>query len=361
MASTSKAGRSSATAKSGAAKVPELPWQRTVALIPYFADERLLTEASADLGIDVVQIREALDFLGTLDRSGVVANTAFTVTVKGMSAQVTPNVDWPAMPVRLTPEELSAMLLTLETLESAPMLRDADVVRSAATKLRSGAALGRIAVTDATTQDPAPDGTTPLDPARADVLRTVRGAIASATVLDIDYRTASGRRSLRSVDPVSLVMIEGEPYLRAVDRDEAGAVIKSFRIDRMLGATDTGEKARWHGSPDFDSGDPHGFLSDTTTWAAVTVDADATWVADYEPLAFAHDADDDDFPAGGPYPAWVPAANADRTIGFLLRRWPGVKAVEPVSLPKAVADRARAGLRAYGETPTCGDGGGTGQ
>ena len=342
-------------------KAPELSWTRTLALVPYFAEQRQLTEASADLGIDYGQINEALKFLAQLELPGVPGKAAFEVKRSGISAVVIPAVELLAEPLHLTQEEMSAMLLSLETLESSPMQRDPEVVRSAAAKLRAGAP-GRAAVADTTPHAAA-------DVAHAEILATVRGAIADGHVLEIDYRTASGDRGVRSVDPVSLVMVEDDPYLKAVDRrdgssedragnddaggvGEAGAVVKSFRIDRMLGAVDTGRPAHRHEAPEFTPEDPHGFLGDEDSWAQVEVAADATWVADYDPIAWMYDHGDDGFPEGGPYPAWVPAANAERTVGFLLRRWPGVTAVDPVSLPKAVAERARAGLRAYGEDPT---------
>ncbi|MFC3850898.1 helix-turn-helix transcriptional regulator [Corynebacterium hansenii] len=340
-----------------APKVPELSWARTLALVPYFAEPRQLTEASADLGIGYGQINEGLNFLAQLEMPGVPGKAAFAVKREGITAQVVPAADLLADPLHLTQEETSAMLLSLETLESSPMQRDAGVVRSAAAKLR-GSAAGRPAVADTTPHAAA-------DVAHADILATVRGAIADGRVLEIDYRSASGERSVRRVDPVSLVMVEDDPYLRAVDRRdddsdgaagdrEAGTVVKSFRIDRMLGAAVTGERAKRHRAPEYAPDDPHGFLRDEGSWALVDIADDATWIADYDPVAWVHDQGDDGFVDGGPHPAWIPAANADRTIGFLLRRWPGAKAVEPVSLPKAVAQRARRGLRAYGETPNNG-------
>lgn len=342
----------------------ELSWSRTLALVPYFTEVRQLTEASADLGIGYGQLNDALKFLAQLELPGVPGKAAFRVERKGNSAKVTPAVDLMTEPAHLTQEELSAMLLSLETLESSPMQRDPEVVRSAAAKLRAGAP-GRAAVADTTPHAAA-------DVAHAEILATVRAAIADGHVLEIDYRTASGKRRVRRVDPVSLVMVEDDPYLKAVDRPdedpgahpdaepepagegEAGPVVKSFRIDRMLAAVDTGQTANRHDIPEFTPDDPHGFLADEGRWAQVEVDADATWVADYDPVAWMYDQGEDGFVEGGPHPAWVPAANAERTIGFLLRRWPGVKAVDPVSLPEAVAERARRGLLAYGENPTNG-------
>ena len=344
----------------------ELSWSRTLALVPYFAVERRLTEASADLGIDYGQLNDALKFLAQLELPGVPGKAAFRVERKGISAKVIPAVGLLAEPAHLTQEEMSAMLLSLETLESSPMQRDPEVVRSAAAKLRAGAP-GRAAVADTTPHAAA-------DVAHAEIFATVRAAISEGHVLEIDYRTASGERGVRRVDPVSLVMVEDDPYLKAVDRrddssvshpdaapvtaaadgEAAGPVVKSFRIDRMLAAVDTGESANRHEIPEFTPDDPHGFLADEGLWAHVEVDADSTWVADYDPVAWMYDQGDDGFVEGGPHPAWVPAANAERTVGFLLRRWPGVKAIDPVSLPKAVAERARKGLLAYGENPNNG-------
>src|SRR5699024_11294442 len=55
--------------------VPELSWLRTLTLVPYFADERQLTEASVDLGIEYRQLREALDFLAQ-DRKSTRLNSS---------------------------------------------------------------------------------------------------------------------------------------------------------------------------------------------------------------------------------------------------------------------------------------------
>lgn len=329
----------------------ELSWEHTLALIPYFAGERTFTEAKAELGLDVAQIREALGFLAQLELPGVPGRAAFRVKTAGNAGQVTPAAGLLARPLRLTADELSAMLLTLETLEASPMQRDADVVRSAAAKLR-GAEPGRSTVADTIPR-------TAVDSRQAEILATVRSALADNRVVELEYRSAAGERTVRRVDPVSLFMVEDDPYLRAVDRPdgetgEEEGVVKSFRVDRMLGATVTDQAARKHDVPDFSADDPHGFLGGTKRWAKVTVDADSTWVADYDPVAWDSVPGDDDFPDGGPYAAWVPVNNPRRTVGFLLRRWPGVKAVEPVSLSKAVAERARAGLRAYGEAPTNG-------
>ena len=52
--------------------VPELSWLRTLTLVPYFAEERQLTEASVDLGIEYRQLREALDFLAQRLQMGPV-------------------------------------------------------------------------------------------------------------------------------------------------------------------------------------------------------------------------------------------------------------------------------------------------
>ncbi|WP_295626029.1 YafY family protein [uncultured Corynebacterium sp.] len=330
--------------------MPDLSLPRMLALVPYFAQPRTTTEAATDLDMPHGEVRAAVEFFRRLELPGVPGRQAFTVRTEGFEVQITPVADLLSHPLHLTAAEMSAMLLTLETLEASPMLRDPEVARSAARKLRTCGG-GPSAVADTTPHDPA-------DADRAAILATVRRAVDDNVVLEIDYRTASGRRSVRSVDPVQLIMVEDDPYLRAVERGDgagesaaeadAAAPVKSFRIDRMLGAVATDRRAAWHGVPELDPANPHGFGDDADRWARVEVEAGSTWVGDYDPVFFVHDPGDADAPDGGPYPADVPATNARRTIGFLLRRWPGVKATEPVSLSKAVAERARAGLRAYG-------------
>lgn len=352
-------------------EMPRLSLARLFGLIAYFRQPHSLGEASTELRLPVRDIRKVLDYLRTILVPGEHDAQAFEVIEdEQRRCRIVATGAMPARPPRLTGPETNTLLMTLETLEAMPAIQDPAVVRSAAAKLRD-AALARTVVADTT---PAT-----LDPGSAEahrmvVMRAVNEALRDERVLEVEYRNASDVRSVRSLDPVQMFVHEDDTYLRAVERgrssggevvtgsgSESGSAkspnsrsdtdsdaLKSFRIDRMLSARVLDEPARWHRAPEFDPADPHGFGSAQEHWAEVEIDAGGTWVADYDPVFFA----DDSAPGAESYSAWVPAGNTDRTIGFLLRRWPQVRAVVPDSLQRAVFERAKRGLGAYGVNPT---------
>ena len=330
-------------------ELPRLSLARLFGLITYFRQPHTASEASTELRLPVTDIRKVLDYLPTILVPGEHDKQAFEVTEDAQRCyRIVATEAMPARPPKLTGPETNTLLMTLETLEAMPAIQDPAVVRSAAAKLR-GAALARAVVADTTPATLDPDS---AEARRMDVMRAVNDALRDERVLEIEYRNSSDVRSVRSLDPVQMFVHEDDTYLRAVDRNPAEGedpkAMKSFRIDRILSATVLEERARWHQAPEFDPADPHGFGSAQEHWAEVCIDAGGTWVADYDPVFFA----DDSAPGAEEYSAWVPAGNTDRTVGFLLRRWPQVRVVEPDSLQRAVFERAKRGLGAYGVNPT---------
>ncbi|WP_075692031.1 helix-turn-helix transcriptional regulator [Corynebacterium sphenisci] len=310
---------------------------------------RTLTEAAAELGLDWARVRRALELLETAELPGQIGIPPFEVVRHGPNEAelVTARVPLVAEPLRLTPAEGAAVLMSLESLEAVPGIADPATVRAAAAKLR--AVLAGDEADPAFIAEAAPAAQPP------GVAAAVRAAVAGGRVLEMTYRSALDERRTRRVDPVRLIAVDGRAYLRAVDHDPEAAAyggaapdarVKSFRMDRIESARVLAEPAVPVAAPEPDPADPHGFHADPE-WVEVRIDPEWTWVADYDPVFDLEPAGAD--PAAG-YRGWIPARDPRRAVAFLLRRAPGVRAVDAV-LAGEVAGRAEAALAAYAQMP----------
>ncbi|MEJ5919874.1 MULTISPECIES: WYL domain-containing protein [unclassified Corynebacterium] len=318
---------------------PDLTLPQLLNLAPYFEEPKTFTEAATDLGLTVAQVRAGLEQLANLSRPGLTTRNAYTVTYSGpWTAQVIPAVEALAQPMKLTPAEAATLLLTLETLETSAALNDPEVVRSAAAKLRE------ISWTSGAIVD-----TTPATAGNIEFAQVIQSAIRDRNVIEVEYRNASDERSVRLLDPVQVMAVEDITYLQAADHDDDAKTVKTFRIDRIESVRATDAQARWIAPRSVDPLDPYGFNEDETPekWASIMVNADATWVSDYDPVFWSDEEDDGE----QGYPAFIPMGNVDQAVSFVLRRAPSVEVIEPVSLHKAVIARAREGLEAYGYQP----------
>ena len=177
-------------------------------------------------------------------------------------------------------------------------------------------------------------------------------------MLKVRYRNASGQVSVRELDCVNVYTVESTTYLRAVDRAQEDSHQKSFRVDRLEAAEVLDIPAAFHRPEPVDIRDPHAFGAETGTseWASVLIDADATWIADYEPVFFTEDEgeEEDTEPVSdqglgqSEFAADVPMSDLAATVSFVLRRSPSVKVTEPLKLKNAVVARASEALAEYG-------------
>lgn len=227
-------------------------------------------------------------------------------------------------PLRLTPTEANALLLTLESLETMPGLVDHAAVTSAAAKLRT---VARAGVADA--EHPT-EG-------REAVAATVADALARGVEVELSYYSASSdTTSARSVSPVELFHQNGQTYLRALE----GGREKTFRLDRIRTARIT-QRAAEQGTTPAAAGDPFGFAG--ATRAKLSIRSDATWLADYWEI------DLDPATSGE---AWVgatmPYGSAEWLVRFCLSQFDRVRLVEPAELAEDVVQRAKKGVEALG-------------
>ncbi|GIH78793.1 helix-turn-helix transcriptional regulator [Planobispora longispora] len=146
----------------------------------------------------------------------------------------------PASP--LTTAEIAALALSLAHLGSGPQ---ADAARHGLRHAFEHLELGDdvVATTLATL-------TAPLPAPVADRARTIAGAITSRLVIRLHYRDASGRVSIRDVDPVTCMVHREHWYLVGMCRMRGA--IRAFRFDRIIATEPTFVPARPHR--------PEGFL-----------------------------------------------------------------------------------------------------
>lgn len=128
---------------------------------------------------------------------------------------------------RFAPVETAALIAGLQSLSSVLPEEQAELARATAEKL--GAAL----------RDP--EATSPLTVSREPdnpQLQTLVAALQSERAVAFEYRSVTGERSRRTVDPLSLYQSGGSWYLRAYCRDREEE--RTFRVEQMRGAREAG-------------------------------------------------------------------------------------------------------------------------
>jgi predicted DNA-binding transcriptional regulator YafY len=95
-------------------------------------------------------------------------------------------------------------------------------------------------------------------PPAAAVPLAIQEAITARHVLRITYRDRHDRETVRDVEPVAFVATRTEWYLMAWCRLRGGA--RAFRVDRILAASDTGERASPRSYRDLDVDIPDAVL-----------------------------------------------------------------------------------------------------
>ncbi|WP_275042178.1 helix-turn-helix transcriptional regulator [Corynebacterium vitaeruminis] len=320
-----------------------------LAVVPYFSQHRSMTEAATELAIPFARIRAIVEQIADIDQPGLLGVRAFEVDYRNnFDVRIRPQATVLSQPRALTAEETATLLLILETIEDSAAATSSEAAQTAATKLRS--ALG--------TNVPIIDSTAAEDGKAFAFAEQIYSALHQRKVLKVRYRNASGQVSVRELDCVNVYTVESTTYLRAVDRAQEDSHQKSFRVDRLEAAEVLDIPAAFHRPEPVDIRDPHAFGAETGTseWASVLIDADATWIADYEPVFFTGDEgeEEDTEPVSdqglgqSEFAADVPMSDLAATVSFVLRRSPSVKVTEPLKLKNAVVARASEALAEYG-------------
>ena len=308
---------------------------RALNLIPYVHQHPHATpmEIARDLGHSPAEV---MDDLRRLQMSGVGSGPGELIDLAAEWTGVTVIDDQGLnTPLRLTPTEANALLLTLESLETMPGLVDQRAVNSAAQKLR-----------DVMRAKGVPDAEQPQTSGPEAV---VSQALSQRRMLELTYYSAtSDTLRARAVSPMGLFHRDGNTYLSAFEDGDA----KTFRLDRIKDAQLLDVPSTPAPKVTYDADDPFGFRQ--ANIAELRIASEATWLADYWQIDLADTSGDDGEKPGGDEadePGWVaatmPYGSDDWLIRFCLSQADRVRVVSPPHIAQAVAAAGSAGLERY--------------
>jgi proteasome accessory factor C len=304
---------------------------RLFALVPYLQSHQgiPLHEVAERFGVSTSQIHKDIETLwvtGTADEHGSLIDFDYSALEEDGLIYIR-DAEFLPRPLRLALNEALALVLGLRTLRETAGAAQVVVIDSALAKLEH--AVGEAA------KVPVDIHLEPIDPG---IQATVREALEKAQRLEIDYAGANrDERSTRQVDPLRAFSSNGLQYLEAWCLREQD--VRIFRLDRMLGASLTGEPAEIREAEPRDLGadfvdrgvGPYGIFD---------LEPRAHWMVEYY-----HAAETET--RGETIRAKIVGADGDWLVRFGLRYAGIARVVEPAGLVQDVADAARIALSAY--------------
>lgn len=315
---------------------------RLLSLVPYLLARPGIpvVEAAVDFGVSERQLRRDLELLWMCGLPGYGPGDLIDLSFAGDTVTVTEDAGL-RRPVRLTTAEATALLVALRTLAELPGVIDTAAVRRATAKIERAvgdAGTGAIAV-----EPPAPAAVSEREEATAVAVRT---ALDTGRALRIRYYTA-GRDAVsqRTIDPLRLLIVEGRGYLEAWCRRAEG--VRMFRIDRV-------EDVELLAEPSSPPPDAHAQSrpadaelfqpSPDHRTAALLLEPDAHWVAEYYPVDDVVDAGD------GRLRVLMRFADPSWLVRLVLGLGGAARVLEPPELVDAVGRRATEALAGMGES-----------
>lgn len=303
---------------------------RWLNLVPYFTNhsDSSIMEAAQNLGVDAKELR---DLMRTLTCVGVgkFHGELFDMEVEYQGVRILDDLGL-NKPLRLTPTEASAFLLTLEALEEMPGLVDAEAVKSAAKKLRSIMDDKATAIYDSLAE------TNPHD---TELRAQLADAMSRRVQVRLTYWSASrDATNVRVVDPIQIFINEDDAYLRAWQQDLGEK--RTFRIDRIqeLEVLDTPVSA-YIEPEDFNPDDPFGFSDGEL--ATLLVAPEATWLAEHYDITLGAKG------ADGWFEATMPIGSTEWFSRFALAQADRLLIISPEKLVVTIAARRAAALELY--------------
>lgn len=248
---------------------------RLLALVPYLLARPgiRIDEAAADFGVTGKQLRRDLELLWMCGLPGYGPGDLIDLSFDGDTVTVTYDAGM-RRPLRLTGGEATSLLVALRALAETPGVLDADAVRRAIAKIESAAGEARPAGVVVGLGVREAEHT-------AEVRRAVQRALTGGQALRMRYYAAtSDQVSDRVVDPMRMLIVEGNAYLEAWCRRAED--VRLFRLDRIDEVAELDEPA----APPPDA-EPHDiseglFAPSPEQYEAVMVlEPDARWVAEY--------------------------------------------------------------------------------
>ncbi len=309
---------------------------RLLALVPYLLGRPgvPIDEAAADFDVTPRQLRRDLELLWMCGLPGYGPGDLIDLSFEGDTVTVTFDAGM-RRPLRPSAAEASALVVALRALAETPGVVDAGAVRRALAKIESAAG-------QATEQQAVVVGLATREEAAS---TAVRDALDRRRALWIRYYTASRDAvSERIVDPMRLLLVEGNSYLEAWCR--SAEAVRLFRLDRIEHTAVRDEPAvpPSHARPTDVSAGLFRAEPDQQV-AALLLAPDARWVAEYYPVEENEEAD------GGAAMVRMRYADLDWMVRLVLGLGGDVSVLEPAELAEAVRERARAAVRRYLHLP----------
>lgn len=310
---------------------------RLLNMVPYFQANPRITysEAAADLGVSVKQLRDDLNQLWMCGLPGYGPGDLIDFEFSGDTIEVTftAGID---QPLRLTSPEATGVLVALRALADVPGMVDPEAARSAIAKIESVTGKASHNSEGAAADDPAPS--------ESEAAMAVRTAVRTDRALAIDYYSAShDTLSSRVVDPIRVALVADHTYLEAWCRSAEG--VRLFRLDRVVEARVLDEPSAppspaVQAGPDTSLFDPDN-ADPSLPSATLLVDRSAAWMFDYYPLRLVRE-----FPDGS-CEATMTYASDQWMARFVLGFGSAVRVGEPRRLAERVQQSALAALEAY--------------
>ncbi|WP_020522159.1 helix-turn-helix transcriptional regulator [Catelliglobosispora koreensis] len=303
---------------------------RLLNLVPYLLARPgiELAEAAADLGVSDKQLREDLELLWVCGLPGYGPGDLIDMSFDGDRVTVTydAGID---RPLRLTPDEATALVVALRMLAETAGTTDRDAVARALQKIEHAARLE---------QPPPVAVRLPGDTER---LANLQDLLERGKALSISYYSAARDvTSERIIDPMRLLSVSGRSYVEAWCRSAKG--VRMFRADRIDSITELEEPA----AP------PAGVTGNDLTDGVFQPDPQAElitlrvsrgsrWITEYYPCESVTEVSADEWLVS------MRVNDMDWARRFVLGLGPRVQVVEPDHLAEGVRQSALAALANY--------------
>lgn len=307
--------------------------QILLTLVPYLLErgEVSVDEAAEEFGVSAEQMRgmvEKLTVIGLPGDGGYwqQPHELFDINWDLLDGsgiiEITQAVGLRRAP-RLTSREAAALLAGLRLASSLPGVADSDVVRSLIAKLAAGASAAPADVV--------------VVPARVDEVRELVGrALRDRVAVEFRYRAKDGPEMTRTVDPVKLVISNGDWYVQGWCHTRRA--MRTFNLERVSDPRIT-EIPAHHSGEEAPALFARGADDDI---AAIRFRPEyAPLVGDYLEGAELHDD-------GGTVRARVRVGDARSLKRLAALRAGHVEIVEPDAARRAAAEWSQAGLDQYG-------------
>ncbi|MFC6886865.1 MULTISPECIES: helix-turn-helix transcriptional regulator [Actinomadura] len=247
---------------------------RLLALVPYVVsrDSVELGQAAAAFGVSEKQLIDDLNLLWCVELRAPDPYCPIDLSYEGGEIIVT-EAESIARPLRLKVDEASALLVALRMLAGIPDLQDRDALSRVIAKLETAAGAAAAVSSQVAVE---------VD-VRGDTLGRLRQAIGAGRRVHIAYYVpARDENTERDVDPMRLLVVEGNTYLEGWCR--RAEAVRLFRLDRIseLSVLDVAAEVPDTAEPiDVDAG----LFRPSPDDVRVTLDLTASgrWVADYYP------------------------------------------------------------------------------